>query len=171
MKYLHMEPTYIQALKPQKWNIPQVQVHGAQTVKNVDISHTPVFTVPVVFAVIPYALRGKHCKYHWPNFCFLIWTCSYIFHFIVFQATPNLWKLQCTKIVGNPHWQFHRSGDPPSFICSHLFKPQLFTHLHMKIKQVFQICTFNIMFSRVYLFKNPYSMKYYIKVWIGTSIS
>lgn len=58
-----------------------------------------------------------------------------VHHFIVFQATPNLWKLQCAKIVGNPHWQFHRSENPPSFICSHLFKPQVFTHLPMKIKQ------------------------------------
>ena len=94
-----------------------------------------MFALAVVFAVIPCALRGNHCKCHWPSFCFLIWICLYPFHFIVFQATPNLWKLQCAKIAGNPHWQFHRSGNPPSFICSHLFKPQVFTHLHMEIKQ------------------------------------
>lgn len=99
--------------------------------------------------------------------------CSYRFHFTALQAPPNLWKLQCAKIVGNPHRQFHRSGNPPLFICFHLLKLQVFTHLHMKIKQsnYFEYAHSPLGFPGDV--KNPlyFMKKYNIKLWIVTSIS
>lgn len=49
-----MELTYkLWRHKIETAGVLQVQVHGAQTVKNIDISHIKMFTLPVVFAVIP----------------------------------------------------------------------------------------------------------------------
>lgn len=98
---------------------------------------------------------------------------SYIFHFTAFQAPPNRWKLQCAKIVGNPHWQFHRSGNPPLFICFHLLELQVFTHLHMKIKQsnYFKYAHSPLGFPGDVKTPLYFMKKYDIKLWIGASIS